>query len=410
MNTKETIKKLVKQEEKRQQQGLIMIASENYCPPDALKVMGSALSNKYSEGYPGKRYYSGNKYIDQIEVLAQKLCLKMFNLQEDAWHANVQPHSGSSANLGVYLGLLKPGDTILAMDLAQGGHLTHGSPVNFSGKLFKFVHYGVDPKTNLLDYGVIEKLALKEKPKLIVCGATAYPRLIDFKKFGAIAKKANALLLADISHIVGLIIAGVHPSPFPEADIVTSTTHKTLAGPRSAFIVCKDDLAKEIDKAIFPGLQGGPLENIIAAKALCFERAGTREFKKIQAQTIKNSKILANELLKKNYQLVSGGTDNHLLLLDLRPQGISGKQGAEALAEAGIYTNANMIPFDPAPPLKPSGIRLGTPALSTRGMKEAQMKIIAGLIDKVLSNHENTSIKKQVRQDVLQLTKKFPIY
>lgn len=410
MKNTELIKKLIKQETERQKSGLVMIASENYCPKDILAAVGSALSNKYSEGYPGKRYYSGNQFIDQIEVLAQKSCLKMFSLNEADWSANVQPHSGSSANLGAYLGLLKPGDKILAMDLAHGGHLTHGSPVNFSGKLFTFVHYGVDPKTELLDYGQIEKIAKKEKPKMIVCGATAYSRTIDFAKFGQIAKKCNSLLLADISHVTGLIVAGVHPSPFPFADVVTSTTHKTLGGPRSAFIICRQALAKEINKAIFPGLQGGPLENIVAGKALCFERAMTAEFKKIQQQTIKNAAVLANELTKRGYRLVAGGTDNHLLLLDLRPQKINGKQAADALANAEIYTNANMIPYDPASPLLPSGLRLGTAALSTRGLREKDMKAIAELIDRVLSNFGSRRIELQVATEVKKLTKKFPIY
>ncbi len=409
MNLSKKIKELINLEVDRQQRGLILIASENYCSAEVLAAMGSPLSNKYSEGYPGKRYYSGNEHIDQIERLAQQLALEMFNLKDKDWHANVQPHSGSSANLAVYLGVLKPGDKILAMDLAHGGHLTHGSPVNFSGKLFNFVHYGVDPKTNLIDYKAVEKIALKEKPKMIVCGATAYPRTIDFKKFGVIAKKSGAILVADISHIAGLIVAGVHPSPFPYADIVTSTTHKTLGGPRSAFIICRTELAKEIDKAIFPGLQGGPLENMIAAKALCFNHALTNDFKKIQTQTIKNARALATELIKRNYNLVSGGTDNHLLLLDLRPQKINGKQAADALETADIFTNANMIPFDPASPFAPSGLRLGTPALSTRGMKEKEMKLVAELIDKVLRNFGSTRITKKAKQEVTQLTKKFPL-
>ena len=403
------ISQLIQKETKRQQEGLVMIASENYCPPNIRAAVGSPLSNKYSEGYPGKRYYSGNQYIDEIERLAQKLCLKMFGLAETDWSANVQPHSGSSANLGVYLGILKLGDKILAMDLAHGGHLTHGSPVNFSGKLFKFIHYGVDPKTSLLDYDAILKTALKEKPKLIVCGATAYPQLINFQKFGEIAKKCGSWLMADISHPAGLIVAGVHPSPFPDADVVTSTTHKTLGGPRSAFIICRQGLAKEINKAIFPGLQGGPLENIVAGKALCFDRALSKEFRQIQKQTVKNAVVLAKELSRRGYRLISGGTATHLILLDLRPQKLNGKQAADALAEALIYTNANMIPFDPASPLLPSGLRLGTAALSTRGMKEKEMKIIAELIDKILRNFGKARIKKQVATEVKKLTKKFPI-
>jgi glycine hydroxymethyltransferase len=405
-----SINQLIKKEIARQRQGLIMIPSENYCPQEALAAMGSPLSNKYSEGYPGKRYYTGNEYIDKIENLAKELCLKMFGLKSDKWHANVQPHSGSSANLAVYLGLLKPGDKILAMDLAQGGHLTHGSPVNFSGKLFKFIHYGVDKKSCLLNYKKIEKIARRKKPKMIVCGATAYPRLIDFKKFSAIAKKVNALLLADISHIAGLIVAGVHPSPFPWADIITSTTHKTLAGPRSAFIICRAELAKEINKAVFPGLQGGPLDNIIAAKAICFEQALSKNFDSIQKQAIKNAKALADILMKNNIKVITNGTDNHLLLLDLRPLKLSGKEAADLLEEVEIYTNANMIPYDPATPLNPSGLRLGTPALSTRGMKEKEMRQIGLWISEILHRPDDKKLRQRIKKEVLALTKKFPIY
>jgi len=404
------INQLIKKEIARQEQGLVMIPSENYCSKEALAAMGSPLSNKYSEGYPGRRYYTGNKYIDEIENICRDLCLKIFGLNYDRWHANVQPHSGSSANLAVYLGLLKPGDKILAMDLAQGGHLTHGSPVNFSGKLFKFIHYGVDKKSCLLDYKKIEKIALREKPKMIVCGATAYPRVIDFKKFSAIAQKVNALLLADISHIAGLIVAGIHPSPFPFADIVTSTTHKTLAGPRSAFIICRAELAKDIDKAVFPGLQGGPLENIIAAKAICFDQALSKNFDSIQKQTIKNAKALAATLKQNGIKIISDGTDNHLLLLDLRPVKLSGKEAANLLEEAEIYTNANMIPYDPATPLNPSGLRLGTPALSTRGMREKEMRQIGLWISEILHRPKDKKLRQRIRKEVLTLTKKFPIY
>lgn len=404
------IKKLVDQEVKRQREGLVMIASENYCPAEILKLVGSPLSNKYSEGYSSKRYYSGNQFIDQIEDIACAEALKMFGLSEKKWHANVQPHSGSSANLAVYLGLLKPGDKILGMDLSQGGHLTHGSPVNFSGKLFKFVHYGVDKKTEKLNYKEIEKIALKEKPKMIICGATAYSREISFAKFATIAKKCNALLLADIAHVAGLVVAGEHPSPFPYADIVTSTTHKTLGGPRSAFIICKTELAKEIDKAIFPGLQGGPLENMIAAKAACFVEAQTPRFKKIQQQTVLNASALAETLNKNGLRLVSGGTDNHLLLLDLRELEINGRDAANLLAEAEIYTNANTIPYDPATPFKPSGLRIGTAALSTRGMKEKEMRLIGLWITEILKKPKDAKLRTRIKQEVLDLTKKFPIY
>jgi len=401
---------LINQETKRQQDGLVMIPSENYASRAVLQAMGSPLSNKYSEGYPGKRYYTGNEIIDQIENLAHDLALKIFNLSPKNWQANVQPHSGSSANLAIYLGLLKPGDKIMALNLAEGGHLTHGSPVNFSGKLFNFIHYGVDAKTGLLDYQKIANLAKKTKPKMIVCGFTAYPAAINFKKFGAIAKTNNALLLADISHLAGLIVAGVHPSPFPFADIVTSTTHKTLAGPRGAFIIARKELATLIDKAVFPGLQGGPLDNIIAAKAVCFAEATTKDFKNRQKQTIKNAKVLAELFIKNGLTVVAGGTDTHLILLDCRPLNLTGKEAANLLAQAEIYANANMIPNDSGTPLNPSGLRLGTPALTTRGLKESEMKLIASWIIKILKNPNDKKISRRVRNQVRQLTKKFPIY
>ncbi|MFA5047419.1 MAG: serine hydroxymethyltransferase [Patescibacteria group bacterium] len=407
---KKTISRLIQKEIKRQEEGLVMIPSENYTSPDVLAAMGSPLSNKYSEGYPQKRYYTGNQYIDQIEEIAQQAALHMFGLDGNKWHANVQPHSGSSANLAVYLGLLKPGDKILGLDLSQGGHLSHGHPVNFSGKLFKFVHYGVEKKTEKLDYKKIEQTALREKPKMIVCGATAYPRTIDFKKFSLIAKKTKALLVADVAHIVGLIIAGVHPSPFPYADVVTSTTHKTLAGPRSAFIISKIGLAKDIDRAIFPGLQGGPLENMVAAKAICFAQAQTPNFRSIQKQTIKNSQVLAQTLIGQGLKLVTGGSDNHLMLINCLNLGISGKEAANILAEAGIYTNFNMIPFDPATPFNPSGLRLGTPALSTRGMKEKEMKLIGLWIAEILKTPQDTKKRQRIAKEVVRLTKKFPFY
>lgn len=403
------INDLIKKEIIRQRRGLVMIASENYCAKEVLSAVGSPLSNKYSEGYPGKRYYTGNEYIDKIEILAQESCLKMFGLDDKKWHANVQPHSGSSANLAVYLGLLKPGDKILAMDLAHGGHLTHGSPVNFSGRLFKFIHYGVDKKTQTFDYEEIGKIARKEKPKMIVCGATAYPRQIDFEKFGNIAEKINAYLLADISHIAGLIVAGKHQSPFPYADIVTSTTHKTLAGPRSAFIICRENLSKEIDKAVFPGLQGGPMDNAIAGKAACFTLAQSPKFKNINKQTVRNAIALADVLQKNNIELVSGGTDTHLLLLDIRSLNISGREAADILEEADIFANGNMIPYDPATPLKPSGLRLGTAALSTRGMKEKEMKLIGLWIAEILKQPEDKQLRLRIRTEVHKLTKKFPI-
>jgi len=387
-----------------------MIASENYASSNVLKAMGTPLSNKYSEGYPGKRYYTGNQFIDEIETAAQALALKMFGLNDKNWHANVQPHSGSSANLAAYLGLLKPGDKILALDLGAGGHLTHGSPVNFSGQLFNFVHYSVNPRTGKFNYQEIARITKREKPKMIVCGATAYTQKINFKKFGAIAASVNALMLADIAHIAGLIIAKVHPSPFPYADVVTSTTHKTLRGPRSAFIICKKTLAKQIDRAIFPGLQGGPQNHITAAKAVCFQEALSAKFARDQKQTVKNAQTLAQTLIDQGLKLVAESTENHLVLIDCQNLNLSGKQGAELLAEAAIYTNANMIPFDPATPLNPSGIRIGTPALTTRGLKDKEMKQIGQWIAQILHNPADQKLRQQIKQKVFHLTKKFPLY
>lgn len=407
---KKNIQKLIKLETKRQQDGLIMIASENYASLDVLEAMGTPLSNKYSEGYPGNRYYTGNEIIDQIENIAQDLALAMFGLDNKKWQANVQPHSGSSANMAVYLGLLKPGDKILGLDLGAGGHLTHGSKVSFSGQLFNFSHYSVDPKTHKLDYVEIERIAKRENPKMIISGATAYTQKINFKKISDIAKSIGAYHLADISHVAGLIIGQVHPSPFPYADVVTTTTHKTLRGPRSAIIICKLDLAKKINKAVFPGLQGGPLENVIAAKAIAFYEATTDKFKKDQKKTVTNAQVLAQVFMGSGLKLVADGTENHLVLIDCRDLNISGKAGADALAEAGIYTNANMIPYDPATPLNPSGIRIGTPALTTRGMAEKEMVIIGHWMVAILKDSGNLKLKKEIKSLVLKLTKKFPIY
>ncbi len=407
---KNKIISLIKQEISRQQTGLVMIASENYASPDVLAAMGTPLSNKYSEGYPGKRYYTGNQYIDDIESLAQELALKIFNLNPQDWHVNVQPHSGSSANLAAYLGLLKTGDTILGMDLGAGGHLTHGSPVNWSGKLFNFVYYTVDSQTHTLDYQEILRVAQKAQPKLIVCGATAYTQLIDFKQFRQIADQVNAYLLADIAHIAGLVVGEVHPSPFPYADVVTTTTHKTLRGPRSAIIICKAELAKAIDTAVFPGMQGGPLDHVTAAKAMCFAEALSSKFKQDQIQTVKNAQVLAQALKDQGLKLIADSTQNHLLLVDCQPLNITGKQAADALARADIYTNANMIPFDPASPLNPSGIRLGTPALTTRGMQEPEMQTIAGWIVQILKDIGNDTLISDLKQQVHKLTKQFPVY
>ncbi len=430
------IYKLVQEEEKRQENQLMMIASENMASRAVLEVMGTCLSNKYSEGYPRKRYYSGNKFVDNVEQIAIDRAKKLFKAE----HANVQPHSGSQANQAVYLAVLKPGDKILAMRIDQGGHLSHGDKVNFSGQMYNFSHYGVRKDTEMIDYGEVEKIAMKFKPKLIVCGASAYPRIIDFKKFGEIAKKVNAYLMADIAHIAGLVVAGVHPHPFPHADIVTTTTHKTLRGPRGGLILSKmednldgvnfsvadkntkhssssdesasrkKNLAQKIDFAVFPGLQGGPLENVIAAKATCFKEAMLGNFKKYQQQIVKNAKALAQILLEEGFDLISGGTDNHLVLVDISKTGVGGRQAQIALEEIGISANKNLIPFDTRGAIDPSGIRLGTPALTSRGMKEKEMKIIGGIISKIIKNIGNNKIKKEAILQVRELAKKFPYY
>jgi len=409
---KDEIFDLIEKEQKRQQETLMLIPSENYASEAVRKVVGSCLSHKYAEGYPGKRYYQGNEIIDEIEKLAINRAKKLFSV----FHVNVQPHSGSPANAAVYFALLKPGETIMGMSLASGGHLTHGHPkITFSGKYFHSVQYSVG-KNGWLDYEEIEKLAKKHRPKIIVCGTTAYPRVIDFAKFGQIAESVGAWLLSDIAHIVGLIIAGVHPTPVPHAHIITTTTHKTLRGPRGAMIMvtkkglAKDpDLALKIDKAVFPGLQGGPHEHTIAGIAVALAEAQGKAFKKYGQQIIKNAKVLAEELVSCGFKLVTGGTDNHLMLIDLRPEGIGGKEAAVALEKAGIVVNANAIPHDPAPPYRPSGIRLGTPAVTTRGMKEPEMKLIAGWIKEGLKAKSNDQILRKINQAVKKLCQKFPI-
>lgn len=397
---------LIQQEILRQQEGLVMIPSENHASVAVLEAMGTVLSNKYAEGYPNKRYYTGNQYIDQVEQLAIDRAKTLFAAE----HANVQPNAGSPANIAIYLSCLKPGDKVMGMKLDQGGHLTHGHPVNFSGQLYNFVQYGVRKETELIDMDEIRELALKEKPKMIVTGATAYPRTFNFKAFREICDEIGAYLLADISHFVGLCISGDHPQPFPYADFVMTTTHKTLRGPRSAIILCKEKYAKAIDKAIFPGTQGGPMEHVIAAKAVCFAEALTPEFKDYAHQIVKNAKKLAETLMSENVRLVSGGTDNHLMLIDCNPLGITGRQGSEALAEGGIYTNRNTIPYDPGSAFEPTGIRLGTPAITTRGMKEEQMEIVGKIIAKVLKNINSEEVKKELKDTIAQLTKEFPIY
>lgn len=408
-NTDHTIYELIKSEEKRQKETICLIASENYTSAEVREAIGSILTNKYSEGYPHKRYYAGQIYVDEIEEIAKERALKMFGLKEDKWHANVQPYSGSPANAEIYLATLEFGDTVMGMRLDQGGHITHGLPISFSGRAYNFVAYGVDAKTEQFDYDEIMKLAIKTKPKMIVCGATAYSRIIDFKKFRAIADKVGAILMADISHIAGLIAGGSHPSCFPYADIAMTTTHKTLRGPRSAIIICKKEYAEKIDRAVFPGFQGGPHDHITAAKAVCFAEAMTPGFKKYAKQIVKNCQALAEELQKQGLRIVSGGTDNHLVLVDLRALSINGKIAQQALEEAGIVVNKNTIPNDPEKPFVTSGLRLGTAAVTTRGMKETEMKKIAQLIVEVLNNVEDLKIQKAVRQEIKKFLSKFPV-
>jgi glycine hydroxymethyltransferase len=395
---------LIQKERKRQVEVLELIASENYVSDEVLEALGSVLTNKYAEGYPHKRYYAGNEVVDEVEDVARERVRKVFDLPLD-WHVNVQPYSGSPANMEVYAALLEPGDTIMAMDLAHGGHLTHGSKVNFSGKTYNFVHYGVSAKTGKLDYMEILKLADRTNPKLLLCGFTAYPREIDFKKFKEIADKVKAISMADISHIGGLVAAGVHPSPIPYMDVVTSTTHKTLRGPRGAIIMCKDKFASSIDKAVFPGMQGGPHMNAIAAIATTMKEADTAGFRKYAEQVVKNCKALAHSLQGFGFKLVSDGTDNHLMLIDLTNKNIGGKDAQNNLEAAGIILNMNMVPFDKRTPFDPSGIRLGTAAVTSRGMKEREMSKIASWIAAVITD---PAIAVQVKEEVRRFCKNFP--
>ncbi|MBI5177343.1 serine hydroxymethyltransferase [Candidatus Micrarchaeota archaeon] len=397
---------ILKKEIHRQQTVLEMIPSENIVSKAVLQAAGSVFTNKYSEGYPRKRYYGGNEFIDEAEQLAIDRAKALFGAE----HANVQPHAGSPANMAAYFALLQFGDTAMGMSLAEGGHLTHGHPVNFSGKAYKFVQYGVRREDELIDYDAMRKLAHEHKPKLIVSGATAYPRKFDFKQIAEIAAEVGAYSMADIAHISGLVIAGEHPSPFPFTDVVTTTTHKTLRGPRSAIIMCKQTLAEKIDKAVFPGLQGGPLEHVIAAKAVAFKEASTPEFRQYQKQIVLNAKALAEELMARGLRLVTGGTDNHLMLVDLQPKNVTGKQAEAALDKANITVNKNMIPFDPRKPFDPSGIRVGTPTLTSRGMKESEMRHIGELMVRAIENWENEPVLAGVKAEVLELCGKFPIY
>jgi glycine hydroxymethyltransferase len=397
----------IQKEQQRQEMGLELIASENYCSQAVMEAQGSCLTNKYAEGYPKKRYYNGCEFIDEIETLAIERIKKLFHSK----FANVQPHSGSQANMAVYLAMMSPGESFLGMDLSQGGHLTHGSPVNFSGKLFKAFHYGLDPKTEMIDYNVVEDMAKKEKPRMIIAGASAYSRIIDFEKFSMIAKSVGAIFMVDMAHIAGLIAAGVHPSPMEYADVVTSTTHKTLRGPRGGIILTQnEELSKKFNSLIFPGIQGGPLEHVIAAKAVAFKEALAPEFKTYQEQVIKNAKTLAQVLLKNNIELVSGGTDNHLVLLKTDSVNMSGKEAAEVLERVDITCNKNMVPHDKRSPFVTSGIRLGTPAVTTRGFKEEETKMMAELIVKALKNPQEEAILKEVKQQVHDLCVRFPVY
>ena len=391
---------------KRQRDGLELIPSENFASLAVMEAQGSVFTNKYSEGYPGKRYYGGNEFADKSESLAISRAKKIFH----ADHANVQPHAGSQANMEAYSAILQPGDKVMGLNLSSGGHLTHGSPVNFSGKVYNVVPYNVDPKTHLLDFDMMEKQAKEEKPKLIVAGFTAYPRQVDFKRFREIADAGGAKLMVDMAHIAGLIAGGAHAQPFPHADIVTSTTHKTLRGPRGAIILCRQEYQVPIDKAVFPGMQGGPLDHAIAAKAVCFHEAATPEFSKYAHQIVKNARAMADEMMAQGMVLVSGGTDTHLLLVDLRNMNITGKEAQLALDEAGITCNKNTIPYDTQSPFVTSGIRLGTPALTTRGMLEGEMKEIARMIKRVCAAHTDAALKQKVRQEVLAMTAKFPLY
>ena len=401
------IQKAIDQELSRQREKLEMIASENIVSTAVMQAQGSILTNKYAEGYPGKRYYGGCEYVDIVEQLAIDRAKKLFGAE----YANVQPHSGAQANTAVYFALLQPGDTILGMNLTDGGHLTHGSPVNISGKYFKIIPYGVDKETERIDYDELERLAKEHQPKLIVGGASAYSRVIDFERMAQIAKSVGAYLMIDMAHIAGLVAAGLHPSPVPYADVVTTTTHKTLRGPRGGLILCRDaEFGKQFNKAIFPGIQGGPLMHVVAAKAVAFKEALSDEFKVYQQQVLDNTKALADELVKKGFRIVSGGTDNHLMLVDLRSKNITGKEAQFLLDEIGITANRNTIPFEPLSPFVTSGIRLGTPALTTRGLKEEDIREVADIIADVIENREDSAVIEAAKAKVQAICKKFPLY
>lgn len=405
-NTDPEIFNIIQQEEGRQKNGLEMIASENYCSSAVMEAQGSVLTNKYAEGYPKKRYYDGCIFVDQSEQLAIDRLKKIFKAE----YANVQPHSGSSANMGTYMALCQPGDTLLGMDLSQGGHLTHGASVNFSGKLYRFIHYGLDLKTERIDYDALAKLAKEHKPKVIVAGASSYPRIIDFDTIAQIARDNNSLFMVDMAHIAGLVATGHHPSPIQLADVVTSTTHKTLRGPRGGIILAKQQYEKPLNSVIFPGIQGGPLEHVIAAKAVAFHEALQPNFYHYISQVVLNAKVLAECLIEEGLELVTGGTDNHLLLLKTFNLNLSGKDASILLDHIGITCNKNMVPRDTRSPMVTSGVRLGTPALTTRGMKEAQMKTIAKWISKLLKNPQDTSLQQTLKNEVFDLCQQYPLF
>lgn len=395
---------MIKKEEERQEYNIELIASENFTSLSVMEAMGSLLTNKYAEGYPHKRYYGGCEFVDEVEDLARERLKKLFAAE----HANVQPHSGSQANMAVYMSVLQTGDTILGMDLSHGGHLTHGSPVNFSGKLYNFISYGVDKETETIDYDQLKKIALENRPKMIVSGASAYPRIIDFEKIREICDEIDAYMMVDMAHIAGLVATGLHPSPVPYADFVTTTTHKTLRGPRGGAILCKEKYAKAVDKAIFPGIQGGPLMHTIAAKAVCFGEALREDYKEYMQQVVKNTKVLGEELKNYGFRLISGGTDNHLLLIDLTNKNITGKDAEKLLDSVGITVNKNTIPFETLSPFITSGIRIGTPAVTTRGFKEEEMKKIAYFMNYSIEHREENL--SQIKEQIKEICKKYPLH
>ncbi|MCS7199810.1 MAG: serine hydroxymethyltransferase [Caldimicrobium sp.] len=400
------IAELIVKETERQEYQLEMIASENLASLAVMEAEGSALMNKYAEGYPSARYYGGCEFVDEVERIAIERLKILFGAE----YANVQAHSGTQANMAVFFAVLNPGDTILSMNLSHGGHLSHGSPVNFSGRLYKIVHYGVSRETETLDYEEIRRIAQVEKPKLIIAGASAYPRVINFEAFYQIAKEVKAYLLVDMAHIAGLVAAGIHPSPVPFADFITSTTHKTLRGPRGGFILCKERYGKLIDRMIFPGIQGGPHMNVIAAKAVCFKEALQAEFKEYQQQVVANAKVMAKVFIERGFRVVSGGTDNHLILVDVSSKGLTGAEAEKILEEAGITVNKNAIPFDPLPPKITSGIRIGTPAITTRGLKERDVEEVAHYMCDVLLRPEDRKLREEIRKKVKEICLKFPFY